>query len=104
MSQLSNETLTEKMEDLKTYLGEKFDRNLEQHDELKEEIKGVQKRQDHTNGDVKALKLWVAGIIGGATVIGALFGVFGKEAIMKSLSDAVLSKIEDKYQIIVDND
>lgn len=81
MTELSNETLTVMINDLTQEVRQGFSEMKEdmkaKHGEVRTEFENVKKRQDHTNGDVKTVKLWIAGIVGGATVATVMFGILG---------------------------
>lgn len=62
--------MADRFDDLQKYLDDKFADNKSDHE-------GLARRQDHTNGDVKSLKLWQARILGGFTVIVAITGLLG---------------------------
>lgn len=64
--QTCNSIITQ-IADLKEFFNYKFEENKEEHSR-------IEKAQKHTNGDVRALKLWKAGIIGGVSVLTVFSG------------------------------
>jgi len=59
---MGEEVIVERIEGLKTLINERFDLNSTEHGELK-------KRADTTNGRVKRLEIWRAGLFGAWCVI-----------------------------------
>ncbi|MCP3684585.1 MAG: hypothetical protein GY861_18110 [bacterium] len=70
MSELSNETLTEQYRDLKKSISDFRVENKTSHDD-------IIKHQKETNGRVKVLEVWKAGIIGAISILTLLIGLFG---------------------------
>ena len=103
MTELSNETLTVMLKDLADEVKQGFIEvrkdMKEKHGEVKAEFENVKLRQDHTNGDVKTVKLWIAGIVGGATVATVMFGILG--FVLKEQVDFFLHP-EDRIREAVD--
>ena len=63
--EITNETIVERIEGIKTHINTKFDENKKEHKTLDE-------NQKQTNGKVQRLQLWKAGIIGMFSVISVI--------------------------------
>jgi transcription antitermination factor NusG len=71
-----NNAIIEKIEGLKAWLDEKFNQNDRDHNSIKN-------KQDHTNGDVKKLKQWKAGLMGGFAVLAIIVGPMGVRNVLQ---------------------
>ncbi len=66
--ELGFDNVNRRFDDMEKHIDDKFSDNAKQHDEMIV-------HQKHTNGDVKKLKLWQAGIIGGFSVVVVFMGI-----------------------------
>jgi hypothetical protein len=76
-----------------------------QHNEVMKELAGISTHVQKTNGRVKRLEIWRAGIVGGLAVIMAVGGYFLitiKENLKNEVSEQVIADIEDRYEITIE--
>lgn len=108
------EVILEKIEGMRGLFLEKFSENAQDHYDIKKsnekEFALVKAKQDHTNGDVTALKTWKNRFIGGMTVITALVlpllifvlqqYIFSKQSVDLKIKTAVEQALQNKdFQI-----
>jgi hypothetical protein len=73
-----------------------------QHKEVMKELTEISNHVQKTNGRVKKLEIWRAGIAGGMAVIlcvGGYFILTIKENLKNEVSKQVIADIEDKYEV-----
>lgn len=90
---------------------EKEDVRLEgKIDNILESIKGdnginkrldrIERKQDFTNGKVRAHQVWISGIVGGAMVLMFVLSFF-RDNLVTMVADAVEKKLTDKFEITI---
>jgi len=80
------------------------ERELGRHKEVMTELESISTHVQKTNGRVKKLEIWRAGIAGGMAVIlvvGGYFVLTIKENLKNEVSKQVIADIEDKYEITI---
>jgi hypothetical protein len=73
-----------------------------QHKDVSERIDGLSVHVKKTNGRVKKLEIWKAGIVSAITVIvfgGGAFLIMARENLENDISKMVIAELEQRYEI-----
>lgn len=82
------------------------DKSVVQHKEVMKELSEISAHVQKTNGRVKKLEIWRAGIAGGLAVImvvGGYFIVTIRENLKDEVSKQVVSELESRYDMSIEH-